>query len=328
MRKTISYLTVFFIAITILSSFKKNEQKIQSDPTEFELLVQYLEANGNFINSELAPAIILASEIKDNLKNDKYLVLDIRSEGWFDYGHIKNSVNVEGPGLLNYFENEIDPASFEKITIVCYSGQSAAYYAGLLRLAGYNNVFNLKWGMSSWDSELAQNIWVKNSTDTFADQVETTANPMPEKGAKPTLSTGKTDVKEILKERIKAAFEKPYKEFIVKAEVAFENPADYFNVSYMDAETYNLGHVKGAVQYQPKSLGTESNLYTLPTDKNILVNCSTGQSAAYAVAYLHVLGYNVFNLAYGSNSYINSVLVEKDMNGFSDKEIQNYPLSE
>jgi len=328
MKKTISYLTVFFIAITVLSSFKKNEKTIQSDPSEFEILVQYLEANGNFINSELAPAIIEASEIKDNLKNKGYLVLDIRSESWFDYGHIKNAVNAKGPELLTYFENEIDAASFEKITIVCYSGQSAAYYAGLLRLAGYNNVFNLKWGMSSWDSELAQNIWTKNSTDTFADQVETTPNSMPEKGTTPTLSTGKTDAQEILKERIIAAFAKPYKEFIVKAEVAFENPADYFIASYTDAETYNLGHIKGAVQYQPKTLASTTNLFTLPADKNILVNCSTGQSAAYTVAYLQVLGYNVSNLAYGSNSYINSTLVEKNLNGFSAKEIQNNPLSE
>jgi len=328
MKKAISYLTVFFIAITVLSSFKKNDQKIQSDPSEFEILVQYLEANGNFINSDFAPAIIQPSEIKDNLKNKEYLVLDIRSESWFDYGHIKNSVNIKGPELLNYFENEIDPASFKKITIVCYSGQSAAYYAGLLRLAGYNNVFNLKWGMSSWDSELAQNIWIKNSTDNFTDQVETTANPMPEKGTTPTLSTGKTDAKEILKERIKAAFAKPYKEFIVKAEVAFENPAAYFTVNYMNDETYNLGHLKGAVQYQPKTLASSTNLYTLPADKNILVNCTTGQSAAYAVAYLHVLGYNVSNLAYGSNSYMNTALITKNLNGFSDKEIQNYPLSE
>lgn len=328
MKKIISYFTVFFIAITVLSSFKKNEQKVQSEPTEFEILVQYLEANGNFINSDLAPAIIEASEIKDNVKNDKYLVLDLRSENWFEYGHIKNSVNVDGPELLTYFENEIDPSSFEKITIVCYSGQSAAYYASLLRLAGYNNVYNLKWGMSSWDSELAENIWVKNSTDDFADQLEATPNPMPEKGATPTLTTGKTDGKEILKERIKAAFEKPYKDFIVKTEVAFENPAEYFIVNYMDAETYNLGHLKGAVQYQPKTLASTENLYTLPTDTNILVNCTTGQSAAYVVAYLHVLGYNVSNLAYGSNSYMNTLLVEKNLNGFSDKEIQNYPVVE
>jgi rhodanese-related sulfurtransferase len=328
MKKITSYLVVLLIATTILSSFKKKEQSIQTDPTEFELLVKYLEENGNFINSDLAPAIILASEIKDNLKNDKYLVLDIRSESWFEYGHIKNAVNAVGPELLNYFENEIDPASFDKITIVCYSGQSAAYYASLLRLAGYNNVYNLKWGMSSWSDEFAENIWVKNSTNAFADQLETTANAMPEKGEYPVIETGKIDGKEILKARILAAFATPYKDFIVKAETVFETPADYFIVNYMDEEKYNFGHIPGAIQYEPRTLATSANLYSLPTDKKVLVNCLTGQNAAYTVAYLHVLGYDVANLGYGSNSYMNTVLTEKGWEGFSSVETQNYPVVE
>lgn len=328
MKKSASYLIVFFIAATLLSSFKTNEQKSNINPPEFELLVQYLEENGNFINSDLAPAIILASEIKDNLKNNKYLVLDIRSESWFEYGHIKNAQNVNGPELLNYFETKIDPTTFDKITIVCYSGQSAAYYASLLRLAGYNNVYNLKWGMSSWGNEFAQNIWIKNSTNNFEDQLETTANQMHEKGETPALETGKIDGKEILKERIEAAFAKPYKEFIVKAEDAFANPSDYYIVNYMDEDKYNFGHIKGAVQYQPKTLLSTTNLFTLPTNKKVLVNCLTGQSAAYTVAYLNVLGYDVANLGYGSNSYMNTVLTEKGWEGFSSVEIQNYPVVE
>ncbi|REE82179.1 rhodanese-related sulfurtransferase [Lutibacter oceani] len=328
MKKITSYLVVLFIATTILSSFKKNEQSIQTEPSEFELLVKYLEENGNFINSDLAPAIILASEIKDNVKNDKYLVLDIRSESWFEYGHIKNAKNAVGPELLNYFENEIDPSNFDKITIVCYSGQSAAYYASLLRIAGYNNVYSLKWGMSSWADEFAQNIWVKNSTNTYADQLETTVNTMPEKGDIPIIETGKIEGKEILKERIKEAFAKPYKEYIVKAETVFENPSDYFIVNYMDEEKYNFGHIPGAVQYQPKTLATSTNLNTLPTNKKVLVNCLTGQNAAYTVAYLNVLGYDVANLGYGSNSYMNTVLTEKGWEGFNSEEIQNYPVVE
>ena len=328
MKKTAPYLVIFFIATILLSSFKKNEEIILTEPSEFELLVKHLEENGNFINSDLAPAIILASEIKDNVKNDKYLVLDIRSESWFEYGHIKNAKNAKGPELLNYFENEIDPANFDKITIVCYSGQSAAYYASLLRLAGYNNVFSLKWGMSSWADEFAQNIWVKNSTNSFADQLETTVNPMPEKGETPTIETGKIDVKEILKQRIIEAFAKPYKEYIVKAEIVFENPSDYFIVNYIDEEKHALGHIPGAVHYQPKSLESSTNLFTLPTNKKVLINCLTGQNAAYTVAYLNILGYNVSNLGYGSNSYSNTVLNEKGWDGFSSKEIQNYSVVE
>jgi rhodanese-related sulfurtransferase len=329
MKKTTLYLVLFLTVTTLFSSFKITPENLNTDPSEFEMLVQYLESNGNYINSELAPSIILAPEIKDNLKNDKYLTIDIRSSDWFDYGHIKNSVNVEGPELLNYFETEIDPTTFEKITIVCYSGQSASYYASLLRLYGFDNVYSLKWGMSSWAAEFASTIWDKNSKDQFTDQLETTSNSKPEKGATPAISTGNTAGEEILKARIREAFEKPYKDYIVKAELAFETPSEYFIVNYTPEEHYKAGHVIGAIQYQPgTSLSSETNLYTLPTDKKILVNCDTGLSSAYVVAYLQVLGYDVYNLAYGSNSYMNSILVKNNWNGWSAEEIKNYQVVE
>lgn len=329
MRKLITFSTMLFAIFVIFSSFESNQQKFNNPPSEFELLVQYLEENGNFINSALAPALIEASEIKENLKNKKYLVLDIRSEAWFEYGHIKNSVNVKGPELLTYFETKINPADYEKITIACYSGQSAAYYASLLRLLGHNNVYNLKWGMSSWDEEFAANIWVKNTKDDLTAELETTENSKAEKGAYPTLTTGKTDAKELLKQRITEAFAKPYKEFIVKTPAAMETPTDYYIVNYMSKEKYNAGHLKGAIQYTPnKCLASTTSLATLPADKKILINCETGQNAAYAVAYLHILGYDVYNLAYGNNSYMNKVLTEKGWNAFTSEEIKNYPIVE
>ncbi len=329
MEKTVKYFALFFIVATFFSNHKIVAQDQINNPTsETELLVQYLETNGNFINNE-APALVLADEIKENLKNKKYLVLDIRSSSWFEYGHIKNAKNIKAAELLNYFKNDIDPKTFDKITIVCYSGQSAAYFTSLLRLYGYNNVYNLKWGMSSWDEEFATNVWVKNSKNNYPNQLELTNNLVPERGELPILNTGKTDGKEILNERITKAFEKPYKTHIVKVDSIFNNPTDFYVVNYVNEEKYNLGHIKGAVRYQPKSsLISTENLYTLPTNKKILVSCDTGLSAAYVVAYLNVLGYNAANLAYGANGYMNSTLVEKGWNGFSKKEIKNYPIVE
>lgn len=329
MKKITSYLVFLFITTALLSGFKSTAQDNLDTPnSEFGLLVQYLEENGNFINTE-APAIILADEIKENLTNKKQLVIDIRSESWFAYGHIKNAVNVAAPELLNYFETKITPSNFDKITIVCYSGQSAAYYASLLRLSGYNNVFNLKWGMSSWATEFAENIWVKNATNNIANKLQTTPNEMLAIGQLPMLKTGKADAKEILKERVKGAFTKPYSEFIVKADSVFKNPSDFYIVNYVNEEKYNLGHIEGAVRYEPKaSLSSTANLYTLPANKKVLVNCNSGQSAAYVVAYLHILGYDVSNLGYGSNSFMNKTLVEKGWDGFSTKEIKNFPIVE
>ncbi len=329
MNKITSYIVVLFITTALLSGFKSNAQDSSETPkSEFGLLVQYLEENGNFINTD-SPALVLAEEIKENLTNKKYLVIDTRTASWFAYGHIKNSVNVAPTELLNYFEKKITPSNFDKITIVCYSGQAAAYYTSLLRLAGYNNAYSLKWGMSSWADEFAEKIWVKNATNLYANKLQTTPNEMPAVGQLPILKTGKTDAKEILNIRLKGAFAKPYSEFIVKPDSVFKSPSSFYIVNYVNEDKYNVGHIEGAVRYEPKaSLASTASLYTIPSDKKVLVNCSTGQSAAYIVAYLHLLGYDVSNLAYGSNSFMNAILIEKELDGFTAKEIKNFPVVE
>ena len=331
MKKITSFLLVGIFGFLLFSSFNTTDKRIRNnDPiNEYEVLVKYLEANGNFINNPSTPSLIYASELKENIKNTKYLILDIRSKSWFEYGHIKNAKNVEGPKLLDYFEKNITPSNYDKITIICYSGQSAAHYAGLLRIAGYNNVYSLNWGMSSWGSEFSNDFWTKNSSNTYANKLETISSSIPQSNEFPTIKTGKTEAKDILKERLKIAFAKPYKEHIVKADAVFENPSDYYIVDYVNENVYNFGHIKGSYWFQPnKSLSSTTNLYNLPASKKILINSLSGQSGAYTVAYLEILGYDVYNLGYGLNSYMNKILVEKNWDGFSPKQINEFPVVE
>ena len=319
MRKSPLYLVLFFIATFFFGTAQNT--------TEFETLVQYLEQNGNFINSEDAPALISPDEVKKNIKNEKYLVLDIRSESWFEYGHIKNAQNIKAADLLNQFETSLEPAKFDKIVLVCYSGQSASYYASLLRLAGYNNVYSLNWGMSSWREDFAENSWLKNISDDFAANVETTANPMPEKGSLPVLETGQSEGAAILKARLQALFEIPYKDHIIKSADVFENPSNYFVVNYDTQDKYNLGHIPGAVNLLPRTL-TLDNLATLPVEKRIAFYDTTGLGTAYAIAYLNVLGYNVGNIAYGANAFMNDILKDNKLEAFTKKEVNMFPVIE
>lgn len=327
MKKSSILLTAIFIFSTVLfSSFTSMDNSRLNPPDEFETLVNYLETNNNFINGELP--IIMAEEVKKNFKNTKYHIIDIRSEGWFDYGHIKNAANVNSADLLTYFESTINPTDFDKIVLVCYSGQSAAYYASLLRIAGYGNVYNMKWGMSSWREDFADNSWSKNVKNDFADKLETVENAKPEKGSHPILNTGKIGAENILKTRLEKLFATPYKEFIVKSLEIFENPDNYYIVNYNSADKYSSGHIPGAVNYEPTSLSITTSLLTLPTDKKVVVYEATGQKSAYIIAYLNVLGYETGNVAYGENSFMNGVLKEKGLDAFTKKEINMYPVIE
>lgn len=335
MKKKSIYLIALLISTTALfSSFTSNSNenfnKASFDPQdEFEILLNYFETNGDFINSEASPALISADEVKQNMKNPKYHLIDIRSESWFEYGHIKSANNVKAEELLTYFENKITPLNFDKIVLICYSGQSAAYYTSLLRLAGFNNVYNMKWGMSSWRVDFADNSWNKNIANTYADKLEVVENVKAESGSYPTLNTGKTDAKDILRIQLEKAFAIPYNEYIIKSTDVFENPNNYYIVNYWDRDKYNNGHIPGAIQYQPNSsMASTTFLNTLPTNKKIAIYDSTGQSTAYVVAYLNLLGYDTGNIAYGANSFMNKSLIEKNWDAFSNKEINMNPVIE
>ena len=318
---------LFFVSIGTFANTPINDIQLSLDPPdEFTTLAEFLEGKIDFIKGDFP--IVNADEIKKNLKNEKYHVIDIRTDSWFEYGHIKNAANVPAEELLNYFESKINPADFEKIVIVCYSGQSAAYYAGLLRIAGYDNAYSMKWGMSSWREDFAD-PWLKNTQNSFEDKLETTLNNKPVSGDYPQLNTGKSEGSEILKNRIQELFAVPYKEFILESAKVFENPQDYFTVYFGKTQDYNKGHIPGAILYEDEnSLNLTTNLLTLPKDKKVALYTSTGQEAAYVLAYLNVLGYDAGNIAYGENAFMNSSLKKDGREAFSTKEINMFPVIE
>jgi len=337
MRKlSFQFISIFLLTSLLLVGCRENKktgikaatvEKVAVD--EFKILATYLESNGNFINSDYVPAMIKTKEVFDNRGNPKYKIIDLRKNEDYVAGHIENAVNIPSKDMINYFENTLSPRDYEKIAFVCYSGQSASYTTGIMRMLGYDNVFAMKFGMSSWNKDLAKTKWSKNSTNDFADKLEKTANKKASKGAYPVLNTGKTKGINILEERAKIALAKPYKSLLVKAPKLFENPTDYYTVNYWPEEKYNMGHVPGAIQYTPKkSLGTATALATLPTNKEIVTYCYTGQHAGFVTAYLQVLGYDAKALAYGANSFMNGVMKEKGKkwHPFSAKKIGSYEL--
>ena len=332
MKKFSIFLIVLMVPMAILiSSFQVHPDRYL-DPNvlnETEVLLKFLEGERNFINTEAAPALIPAAEVKQNLKNKSFHIIDIRSSSWFDYGHIKNANNVKTTDLLKYFENSIVPSDYEKIVLICYSGQSAAYFTSLLRLAGYDNVYSMDWGMSSWRVDFAEGTWLKNVSSDYSDKVVTAATEKNPKGNLPALSTGEVEAQKILRARLDLAFATPYKESIVKAADVFADPSAYYIIDYNDLDKYQVGHIPQAVHYQPKgSLHSSTDLMTLPADKKIVVYGTTGQDAAYAVAYLDVLGYDAGNLAYGANGFMHETVKDNKWGAFSKKEVNMYPVIE
>jgi len=326
-RFQIAIVTTIFTSLFFLASCGKTTAKKTAVKKidEFTEMMKYIEANGDFINRSKkeggAPAIVKAPEVLKNINN--YLIVDIRATKDFASGHIKGSVNKKMKELIPYFES-VDTKKYKKIVLVCYSGQSAGFAASALRLIGYNNVYDLKWGMASWNKKFAKK-WTGNIGNRYTKLVETRTNPKAAKKKYPVIKTGKKRGKEITYQRAKALFTNGFKPVKVKVDKLFKSPEKYYIVNYWPEKKYLAGHVPTAINYLPKkTLKRATDLSTLPTDKPVVVYCYTGQHSAFITAYLRMLGYDARSLLFGANSFMNKKMVEKNWNGFSKKEIHNY----
>lgn len=290
---------------------------------EAQVLAQYLEANGDVINS--APFMITAEAVRTaQLAGASQYIIDIRSTADFANGHIEGAVNVAFADIVSHVAS-INASSYETIVITCYSGQTAGYATAILRMLGYNNVKDLKWGMSGWNADCA-NSWLPKLSNAHAADLVTTASAKGTAGDYPTLSTGLTTGSEILDARIDALLTAGFGAATIDISTLYSNLSNYYIVNYWSTDHYNLGHISGAVQYTPGTdLKTTTNLLTLPTDKTIVVYCYTGQTSAHIAAYLRLLGYDAKTLTYGVNCFAYDWLVGNGMTHFDAGYVMGYP---
>lgn len=313
------YLLYLFIAATIMFvnvGCSEDEDPITPDPVnESEVLLNYLEANNDYINTS-GSFVIGATDVNTlRITNPTQLfVIDIRDAAAFSTGHIAGAVRVDFANLYDYIKT-VTAANYSKVVLTCYSGQTSAYAVSLIRaLGGYNNVVSLKWGMSSWDSTFAQSYWLAKRSNAYATNFVQSPSPSKNpKGSLPTtLATGKTTGPEILDARVKALFAAGYSEATVPAQSVMQSLSTYYVMNYWTNALYlNPGHIDGSINYDNTTSPFKSanDLLTIPTNKTSVLYCFTGQTSSYVGAYLRLLGYDVKSLTYGANSMIYDLMV-------------------
>jgi rhodanese-related sulfurtransferase len=320
---------LFSILLTafILVSCEREVKQI----SEAEILASYLESADSplmkdYVNTDM-PSMISSDEVKILNDSGKVYIIDIRPAIDFAAGHIVNAHNVQLADILTHIQG-VDTTSFTKIAVVCYAGQNSGFAASVLRLMGYDNVFSLKWGMCSWHPDFAGR-WKKAISDgnSYAEQFTNEITEKALKGEMPVLSTGKISGQEILNDRVAAVLSEGFSPASVSSQALFNNLSGYYIINYWPADQYaNPGHIPGAVQYTPfESIKLEADLKTLPADKPIAVYCSTGQTSAFLVAYLRLLGYNAKSVLYGTNGMIYDKIVTNQMSVFNTGQVKCYP---
>lgn len=307
------YIVIILLPLSILTSCGKNNgsnlkevvAQVPENVNENELLYNFIQKSGDIVNAESTPALISAEDLFYSLSKD--LVLDIRNHDDYVEGHIDGAIQVDASDLLNYLDKEVSAANYDKVVLVCYSGQTATFYTSLLRFAGYGNVFALKYGMSSWSKKITNNKWTANISNKYAGSLETKENEKGEKHDYPKINTGKKTGYDILLARVQAVMDEGFGKAIIKVDTVMQHPDRYYIINYWPNDRYVMGHLPGAVQFTPKaSLKRDADLSYLPTNQPIVVYCYTGQHSAFVAAYLRILGYNAYTMAYGANGFMNA----------------------
>ena len=312
----------------VFTSCTEEESIVEPSINEAEVLVQHLESTGDYLNT-LLPAIMDVQAVRDlQLVNPAKLhIIDIRLATDFTArGRIEGAVNVQLKDLLAHMKT-INPASFDRIAIVCYSGQTSGYATAMLRLLGHANVFSVKFGMSAWNSEVA-NSWNPNIGNNFTNFV-TTNFPKPAAGSLPNLNTGKKTGREILEARIDQllASTDPWADIRITWQTVTPSLSNYFLVNYWPKAHYDLGHLSGAINYIPRSdLKLSAHLKTLPTDRTIVIYCYTGQTSAQTAFILKVLGYDAKSLLFGVNAMNYDWMRTNGLTTWHASEIKNFPF--
>ena len=305
-----------------------NVPKIEIN-SEAKALLKTLSDMGDYANSRNFPSLIKPESVHDELDGN-ILIVDLRSKKAFDDGHIKGAVNVAFSDIPDYFANKIKPSEYDKIVMVCYAGQYASYTTSLLRLDGYGNVYSMKWGMSGWNKHFADQSWFTAVSSDYQNQLETIENEKDPTEDFPKMNTGQSMGDKILKSRIDSLFAAGLDNVFISAKTVFEKPSDFYVINYDRKDKYESGHIPGAIRYKPgATLGIVSEMQTIPSDKDVVVYCNTGQNSGFATAYLRLFGYRARSLMFGNNSFMFDRMKEQEAElswiPFTVAEVSDFP---
>ena len=333
-------INLFILFFTVITGCLENPEKVpvQVNLSNTAKILSYIESIGDYPNSLSAPAMISANDLFNNLNS--YVILDIRSNTDYANGHITNSINIGNKQLYHYIDSVKIIDINRQIVIVCNDGQASAYYTCLLRLAGFIDIYSLKYGLASWNVFFATN-WL-NAIETVGNYSNYTNVNFPKPGASalPELSIpgSMTSNKDIAVYRVKEILKEGFSQSQFARNLNLENQDSSFNICYGIERLYiepplqfGAGHAYGVLWFNSEpfhEFRSTKNLQNIPNKFPILIYCTDGQLSACIAAYLRVLGYDAKFLLFGANQlFYYRMLNDPILSSYSFdlSDIMNYP---
>ncbi|HEY84952.1 MAG TPA: rhodanese-like domain-containing protein [Chloroflexi bacterium] len=254
------------------------------------------------------PKHITAADVFENLNdgddsNDPFII-DMRLAGDYELSHVPGAANIGAKALFTADGLAQIPAD-KDVVVYCYTGQTSSQATSALNMLGYK-AKSMKFGFPSWSNEMLdqQSGSQPFNNDTDRHDYRTSDEAVAaESGNAPAAALGDT-----AQAAAEAYFINGTKN--VKSSDVFENlndgddSNDPLIIDVRSAEDYATSHIPGAINNPSgKTLFTADGLAGIPTDKQVVVNCYTGQTASQVTSVLNMLGYDAANLKFGFASW-------------------------
>jgi rhodanese-related sulfurtransferase len=203
---------------------------------------------------------------KDGVEASGALVIDVRTTGEYEEGHIPGAVNIP---LRSLAANLDKVPTDRQIYVYCASGFRAGQALSSLGMLGYDNVLSYKPGWAGW-TDLGEEV----STEAVEAEV-----------------VGAPDIEPELLAAVDGYLSTIPEGFLSAGDPAKVQAAMDAGTALLDVRTAGEvadGFITGATNIDLRNIAKEID--SVPTDTNVITYCGSGHRSAMAVAALHVLG--------------------------------------
>ncbi|MBU5611667.1 rhodanese-like domain-containing protein [Geomonas azotofigens] len=227
-----------------------------------------------------------------------YFIVSLQSRADFAKGHVPGAVNIPFDQITERKSLDLLPRD-KKIVLTCDDGHRSMVASLYFNQLGYSATA-MPMGLNHWNSAQSAAPYTPSPKYPVSAKKQEAApgQRLPEVAAKAA------DGNELITERTRAVLTSGRNLFMDRSELFREEGKDggkgVFVVSIQRPEDYAAGHVPGAINIPFNQIASKESLGKLPRDRKIVVVCYIGHMAASATLLLSQLGYEAYDLRFGT----------------------------
>ena len=276
-----------------------------------------------------APPFMTAENVYDEVVkggDKEFFIVSLQSRADFAKGHVPGAVNVPFDEIAEQKSLALLPHD-KKIILTCDDGHRSMVASLYINQLGYSAT-TMPMGLGHWNRAQSAAPYTPSPKYPVTAEKKDAApgQKLPEVNAKAAQGN------ELITERTRAVLSSGRSLFMDRSELYREQGKDggkgVFVVSIQRPEDYALGHVPGAINIPFNQIASKESLSKLPTDRKIVVVCYIGHMAASATLMLNQLGYEAYDLRFGTLGWNDETEGMGKMKAFmlSMTENRNYPV--